>query len=109
MACVASRRAGRRLLPAWGGVVAARPRPGKRLGHSAAVFAAFLVVSAAGPASAFELFGMRFFERRWPLEKTANDELVSVDRVYTMLNKLGIIPLAVFIVTYPITQEIEPA
>ena len=27
--------------------------------------------------------GMRFFERRWPLEKTATDELVSVDRAST--------------------------
>ena len=43
--------------------------------------------------------GMRFFERRWPLEKTGDDRLVGVDRVYTVLNKLGIIPLAVFIVS----------
>jgi len=52
-------------------------------------------------------FGMRFFERRWPLEKTADDKLVSVDRVYTVLNKLGIIPLAVFMLIYPISSEIE--
>ena len=51
--------------------------------------------------------GMRFFEKRWPLEKTGNDDLVGVDRVYTVLNKLGIIPLAVFMVSYPITNEIE--
>jgi sterol desaturase/sphingolipid hydroxylase (fatty acid hydroxylase superfamily) len=51
--------------------------------------------------------GMRFFERRWPLEKWANDNLVGVDRVYTVLNKLGIVPLAVFMVTYPISNEIE--
>jgi hypothetical protein len=51
--------------------------------------------------------GMRFFEKRWPLEKTGNDGLVAVDRVYTVLNKLGIIPLAVFMVSYPITNEIE--
>ena len=51
--------------------------------------------------------GMRFFERRWPLEKTGDDRLIGVDRVYTVLNKLGIIPLAVFVVTYPITKEIE--
>ena len=52
-------------------------------------------------------FGMRFFEKRWPLEKTGNDDLVAVDRVYTLLNKLGIVPLLVFMVTYPITNEIE--
>jgi sterol desaturase/sphingolipid hydroxylase (fatty acid hydroxylase superfamily) len=51
--------------------------------------------------------GMRFFEKRWPLEKTDNDDLVGVDRVYTVLNKLGIIPLAVFMVSYPITNEID--
>ena len=48
--------------------------------------------------------GMRFFERRWPLEKDGDDRLVSVDRVYTVLNKLCIVPLAIFIITYPITQ-----
>lgn len=51
--------------------------------------------------------GMRFFEKRWPLERTANDDLVAVDRVYTILNKLGIVPLAVFAVAYPITNQIE--
>ena len=51
--------------------------------------------------------GMRFFERRWPLEKTKDDRLVAVDRVYTVLNKLGIVPLAIFIVTYPVVQEVE--
>ena len=52
--------------------------------------------------------GMRFFERRWPLEKpSSEDRLIGVDRVYTLLNKLGIIPLAIFIVTYPLVQEIE--
>ena len=51
--------------------------------------------------------GMRFFERRWPLEKTGNENLVAVDRVYTVLNKLGIIPLVVFMVTYPISNEID--
>lgn len=52
--------------------------------------------------------GMRFFEKRWPLEQPGRDDrLVAVDRVYTALNKLGIIPLAIFIVTYPLVQEIE--
>ena len=51
--------------------------------------------------------GMRFFERRWPLEKAPDDNLASVDRTYTILNKLGIVPLAVFAVSYPITNEIE--
>src|SRR6185436_6901355 len=49
---------------------------------------------------------MRVFERRWPLER-GEDRLVGVDRIYTVLNKLGIVPLLVFIVAYPITQEIE--
>jgi sterol desaturase/sphingolipid hydroxylase (fatty acid hydroxylase superfamily) len=51
--------------------------------------------------------GMRFFEKRWPLERTDNDNLVGVDRVYTILNKLGIVPLALFMVSYPITNQIE--
>lgn len=52
--------------------------------------------------------GMRFFERRWPLEKAGQDDkLIGVDRIYTLLNKLGIIPLAIFVVTYPLVQEIE--
>jgi sterol desaturase/sphingolipid hydroxylase (fatty acid hydroxylase superfamily) len=50
---------------------------------------------------------MRLFERHWPLEKGGDDRLIGVDRVYTALNKLGIIPLAIFIVAYPITNEIE--
>ena len=28
--------------------------------------------------------GMRFFERRWPLEKAGDDRLIGVDRVYTV-------------------------
>jgi sterol desaturase/sphingolipid hydroxylase (fatty acid hydroxylase superfamily) len=52
-------------------------------------------------------FGMRLIERRWPLDRTSNDDLVGVDRVYTILNKLGIVPLAVFAVSFPITNEIE--
>jgi sterol desaturase/sphingolipid hydroxylase (fatty acid hydroxylase superfamily) len=50
---------------------------------------------------------MRLFERRWPLEKEGDDRLVGVDRVYTALNKLGVVPLIVFVVAYPITNEIE--
>jgi sterol desaturase/sphingolipid hydroxylase (fatty acid hydroxylase superfamily) len=52
-------------------------------------------------------FGMRFLERRWPLEQAGDDRLIGVDRVYTVLNKLGIVPLAIFVVTYPLTQYIE--
>ena len=33
--------------------------------------------------------------------------LVGVDRVYTALNKLGIVPLLVFVVAYPITNELD--
>jgi sterol desaturase/sphingolipid hydroxylase (fatty acid hydroxylase superfamily) len=50
---------------------------------------------------------MRAFERRWPLERTNDDHLMNVDRVYTVLNKLGLIPLAVFVIAYPATNEIE--
>ncbi len=50
---------------------------------------------------------MRLFERRWLLEKDGDERLVGVDRVYTALNKLGVIPLIVFVVAYPITNEIE--
>ena len=54
--------------------------------------------------------GMRFFERRWPLEKSGkDDDLIMVDRIYTVLNKLGLIPLGIFILTYPLVQEIELA
>ena len=49
---------------------------------------------------------MRFFERRWGVER-GEDRLVGVDRVYTVLNKLGVVPLLVFVIAYPITQEIE--
>ena len=49
---------------------------------------------------------MRPLERRWGLER-GEKRLVGVDRVYTLLNKLGIVPLLVFVVAYPITQEIE--
>jgi sterol desaturase/sphingolipid hydroxylase (fatty acid hydroxylase superfamily) len=51
--------------------------------------------------------GMRLIEKRWPLEKHPDDHLVKVDQVYTVLNKLGIVPLLVFAVSYPITNEIE--
>ncbi len=52
--------------------------------------------------------GMRFFERRWPLERSGKDDrLILVDQVYTVLNKLGIVPLAIFIVTYPLVTAIE--
>jgi sterol desaturase/sphingolipid hydroxylase (fatty acid hydroxylase superfamily) len=51
--------------------------------------------------------GMRLLERRWPLERGADDRLVRVDVVYTVLNKLGILPLVIFIVTLPITNTIE--
>ncbi len=50
---------------------------------------------------------MRVVERRWPLERNGEDKLIGVDRVYTALNKLGVIPLMVFVVTLPITNEIE--
>jgi sterol desaturase/sphingolipid hydroxylase (fatty acid hydroxylase superfamily) len=50
---------------------------------------------------------MRLFERRWPLERGGDDRLIGVDRVYTALNKLGVIPLAIFVVAYPVTNEIE--
>ena len=51
--------------------------------------------------------GMRMLERRWPLESGVDDGLVGVDRVYTVLSKLGVVPLLVFIVAYPITNQIE--
>lgn len=65
-------------------------------------------VMLGGVQIAIIALGMRFFERRWPLEKPGRDDrLIGVDRVYTVLNKLGVIPLAIFIVTYPLVQEIE--
>ena len=49
---------------------------------------------------------LRVIERRWPLE-AGDDRLMGVDRIYTVLNKLGVVPLVVFIAAYPITNEIE--
>jgi len=49
---------------------------------------------------------MRFFERRWGVEQ-GEERLVGVDRVYTVLSKLGVVPLLVFVIAYPVTQEIE--
>jgi len=52
--------------------------------------------------------GMRALEKRWPLEPEGpDDRLVGVDRIYTVLNKLGVIPLAIFVIAYSVTQEIE--
>src|ERR1700691_4641067 len=50
---------------------------------------------------------LRLIERRWPLEAAADARLMGVDRVYPLLNKLGVVPLVVFITAYPITNEIE--
>ena len=50
---------------------------------------------------------LRLIERRWPLEAADDGRLMGVDRIYTVLNKLGIVPLAVFVMAYPITNEIE--
>jgi sterol desaturase/sphingolipid hydroxylase (fatty acid hydroxylase superfamily) len=50
---------------------------------------------------------LRLIERRRPLEPAGDAGLMGVDRVYTVLNKLGIVPLVVFVVAYPITNEIE--
>jgi sterol desaturase/sphingolipid hydroxylase (fatty acid hydroxylase superfamily) len=52
---------------------------------------------------------LRAVERRRPLEHAVDDRLMGVDRVYTVLNKLGVVPLAVFVVAYPVTNEIEHA
>ncbi|MBM3643932.1 MAG: sterol desaturase family protein [Alphaproteobacteria bacterium] len=52
-------------------------------------------------------FGMRAIEKRWPLERTTDERLMRVDVVYSLLNKLGIVPLAVFIAIFPLAQWIE--
>jgi sterol desaturase/sphingolipid hydroxylase (fatty acid hydroxylase superfamily) len=51
--------------------------------------------------------GMRALEKKWPLEAATEEGLVGVDRVYTVLNKLGIVPLVIFIVIFPLTNGIE--
>lgn len=51
--------------------------------------------------------GMRVIERRWPLEALVDGRLMRTDRLYTVLNKLGIVPLGVFAVAYPLTNELE--
>jgi len=50
---------------------------------------------------------MRPLERRWPLEPGSQGRTVAVDRVYTLLNKLGIIPLVVFAAAYPVSNAVE--
>ncbi|HTE79693.1 MAG TPA: hypothetical protein VK634_03265, partial [Reyranella sp.] len=52
------------------------------------------------------LLVMRLLERRWGVER-GEERLIGVDRIYTLLNKLGIIPLLVFVLAYPITNQIE--
>jgi sterol desaturase/sphingolipid hydroxylase (fatty acid hydroxylase superfamily) len=52
------------------------------------------------------LLVMRLLERRWGVER-GEERLIGVDRVYTLLNKLGVIPLLVFVLAYPITNQIE--
>ena len=49
---------------------------------------------------------MRPIERRWGVER-GEEGLVGVDRVYTALNKLGVVPLLVFVAAYPITNELD--
>jgi sterol desaturase/sphingolipid hydroxylase (fatty acid hydroxylase superfamily) len=49
---------------------------------------------------------MRPIERRFGAEQ-GGERLVGVDRVYTALNKLGVVPLLVFVVAYPITNELD--
>ncbi|HEY2872172.1 MAG TPA: hypothetical protein VGJ56_09655, partial [Reyranella sp.] len=48
---------------------------------------------------------MRPIERRWG--ERGEEGLVGVDRVYTALNKLGVVPLLVFVAAYPITNELD--
>jgi len=50
---------------------------------------------------------MRPLEKLSPLEVPKENRLFAVDRIYTVLNKLGLIPLVVFILAYPITNGIE--
>jgi sterol desaturase/sphingolipid hydroxylase (fatty acid hydroxylase superfamily) len=52
------------------------------------------------------LLVMRPLERHWGVER-GEERLIGVDRVYTLLNKLGIVPLLVFVLAYPITNQIE--
>ena len=49
---------------------------------------------------------IRPIERRWGVQR-GEEGLVGVDQVYTALNKLGVVPLLVFMVAYPITNELE--
>jgi sterol desaturase/sphingolipid hydroxylase (fatty acid hydroxylase superfamily) len=49
---------------------------------------------------------MRPIERRWGRER-GEERLVGVDRIYTALTKLGVVPLLVFVMAYPITNELD--
>ncbi|MBS0521780.1 MAG: sterol desaturase family protein [Proteobacteria bacterium] len=50
---------------------------------------------------------MRPIEKRWPMVTVKERRLTAVDRIYTVLNKFGVVPLVVFVIAYPITNEIE--
>ena len=41
-----------------------------------------------------------------PAQRWENRKLVRVDVVYTLLNKLGIIPLAIFVILLPVNDEL---
>jgi sterol desaturase/sphingolipid hydroxylase (fatty acid hydroxylase superfamily) len=49
----------------------------------------------------------RTLERLAPAESWPDDRLARVDIVYTLLNKLGLLPLVVFVVLYPVNDWLQ--
>ena len=50
---------------------------------------------------------LRPLEALWPAERWAARRSVRVDMLYTFLNRLGIVPLAVFLLLAPLFAEVE--
>ena len=50
---------------------------------------------------------LRPLEALWPAERWAARRAVRVDMLYTFLNRLGIVPLAVFLLLAPLFAEVE--
>lgn len=67
----------------------------------------FVLIGALQLAIAFVL--LRPLEALWPAEKWTNRRAVRVDVLYSLLDRLGVIPLAVFALLTPLFGELDSA
>lgn len=65
----------------------------------------FVLLGLVELAIAYTL--MRPLEARWPAEKWAQRRAVRVDVIYTVLNRLGIVPLVVFALLAPLFLSVD--